>query len=162
MHQDATWYGARPQPRGLCVRWEPSPLGYTGPWLLRTGTDYNSIFHANATTTFITRLNSEQQCTKMPITRDVNQTSLQDWDKTQTCGFWSETKIFLQFHKTEMRPRRLVFATRRNRDQYLARPRPRRFSRPSTFSIFSWLRNDVTVTQSHALALQLISKLVNQ
>jgi len=25
MHQDATWYGGRPQPRGLCVTWEPSP-----------------------------------------------------------------------------------------------------------------------------------------
>ena len=25
MDQDATWYGGRPQPRGLCVRWEPSP-----------------------------------------------------------------------------------------------------------------------------------------
>jgi len=25
MHQDATWYGGRPQPRGLCVRWRPSP-----------------------------------------------------------------------------------------------------------------------------------------
>jgi len=25
VHQDATWYGGRPQPRGLCVRWEPSP-----------------------------------------------------------------------------------------------------------------------------------------
>ena len=25
MHQDATWYEGRPQPRGLCVRWEPSP-----------------------------------------------------------------------------------------------------------------------------------------
>ena len=24
MHQDATWYGGRPQPRRLCVRWEPS------------------------------------------------------------------------------------------------------------------------------------------
>jgi len=26
MHQDATWYGGRPQPRGLCVRWGPSPF----------------------------------------------------------------------------------------------------------------------------------------
>ena len=26
MHQDATWYGGRRQPRGLCVRWGPSPL----------------------------------------------------------------------------------------------------------------------------------------
>jgi len=26
MHQDATWYGGRPQPRRLCVRWRPSPL----------------------------------------------------------------------------------------------------------------------------------------
>jgi len=25
MHQDATWYGDRPQPRGLCVRGGPSP-----------------------------------------------------------------------------------------------------------------------------------------
>jgi len=25
MHQDATCYGGRPQPRGLCVRWGPSP-----------------------------------------------------------------------------------------------------------------------------------------
>ena len=28
MDQDATWYGARPQPRGLCVRWGPSPLNF--------------------------------------------------------------------------------------------------------------------------------------
>jgi len=25
MHQDATWYGGRPHPRGLCVRWNPAP-----------------------------------------------------------------------------------------------------------------------------------------
>ena len=25
MHQDATWYGGRPQPSGLCVRWGPRP-----------------------------------------------------------------------------------------------------------------------------------------
>jgi len=25
MHQDTTWYGGRPQPRRLCVRWGPSP-----------------------------------------------------------------------------------------------------------------------------------------
>ena len=28
MHQDATWYGDSPQPRGLCVRWAPSPLNF--------------------------------------------------------------------------------------------------------------------------------------
>jgi len=28
MDQDATWYGARPQPRWLCVRWGPSPLNF--------------------------------------------------------------------------------------------------------------------------------------
>jgi len=33
MHQDATWYGCRPQPRGLCVRWRPSP-----PYPKRGGT----------------------------------------------------------------------------------------------------------------------------
>jgi len=26
MHQDATWYGGRPQPRQLCVRWRSSAL----------------------------------------------------------------------------------------------------------------------------------------
>jgi len=26
MHQDATWCGGRSEPRGLCVRWGPSPL----------------------------------------------------------------------------------------------------------------------------------------
>jgi len=25
MHQDATWYGGRPRPRRLCVRWGPIP-----------------------------------------------------------------------------------------------------------------------------------------
>ena len=28
MHEDATWYGGRPQPSGLCVRWGPSPLNF--------------------------------------------------------------------------------------------------------------------------------------
>ena len=28
MDQDATWYGTRPQPRVLCVRWGPSPLNF--------------------------------------------------------------------------------------------------------------------------------------
>jgi len=28
MHQDATWYEGRPQPRGLCVTWGPSPLNF--------------------------------------------------------------------------------------------------------------------------------------
>jgi len=30
MHRDATWYGDRPQPRRLCVRWRPSPLPQGG------------------------------------------------------------------------------------------------------------------------------------
>jgi len=30
MHQDATWYGDRPQPRRLCVRWGPSPAPQKG------------------------------------------------------------------------------------------------------------------------------------
>jgi len=30
MHQDATWYGGRPQPTRLCVRWGPSPLPKRG------------------------------------------------------------------------------------------------------------------------------------
>ena len=30
MHQDATWYGGRLQPRRLCVRWGPSPYPQRG------------------------------------------------------------------------------------------------------------------------------------
>ena len=30
MHQDAIWYGCRPQSRGLCVRWRPNPLPKKG------------------------------------------------------------------------------------------------------------------------------------
>jgi len=30
MHQDATWYEGRPQPRGLCATWGPSPLPKRG------------------------------------------------------------------------------------------------------------------------------------
>jgi len=30
MDQDVTWYGARPRPRRLCVRWGPRPLPQKG------------------------------------------------------------------------------------------------------------------------------------
>ena len=30
MHQDTNWFGGRPQLRGLCVRWRPSPLSRKG------------------------------------------------------------------------------------------------------------------------------------
>jgi len=30
MHQDATWYGGRPQPRRLCVSWGPNPTPKKG------------------------------------------------------------------------------------------------------------------------------------
>jgi len=30
VHQDATWYKGRPQPRRLCVRWDPAPLPKRG------------------------------------------------------------------------------------------------------------------------------------
>ena len=30
MDQDATWYGARPRPRRLCIRWGPSPFPQKG------------------------------------------------------------------------------------------------------------------------------------
>ena len=32
MHDDATWYGGRPQPSGLCVRWGPSPKSPKRGW----------------------------------------------------------------------------------------------------------------------------------
>ena len=30
MHQNATWYGCRPQPGGFCVRFRPNPLPKKG------------------------------------------------------------------------------------------------------------------------------------
>jgi len=51
MHQDATWYGGRPQPRRLCVRWGSSTLlnkgaaPPNGPYLLRP----NGWMHQDAT-----------------------------------------------------------------------------------------------------------------
>jgi len=50
MHQDATWYGCWPQPRGLCVRWRPSlpsptPLPIFGPFVLCP----NGWMHQDAT-----------------------------------------------------------------------------------------------------------------
>ena len=30
MHQDVTWYGGKPEPGRLCVRWGPSPLPEKG------------------------------------------------------------------------------------------------------------------------------------
>ena len=64
--------------------------------------------------------------------RDVNETLAYE---TETFGFWSETRPRPRPSYNSTRPRRLIFATRRDRDRDLARPRPRRFSRPSTFSI---------------------------
>jgi len=54
MDQDATWHGARPQPRRLCVRWDPalpspkggqSPSPIFGPFLLWP----NGCMHQDAT-----------------------------------------------------------------------------------------------------------------
>jgi len=55
MDQDATWYGARPQPRRLCVRWDPvvsspkrgrrPPPTIFGPFLLWS----NGCMHRDAT-----------------------------------------------------------------------------------------------------------------
>ena len=28
MDQDGTWHGSMPQPRGLCVRWDPATLNF--------------------------------------------------------------------------------------------------------------------------------------
>ena len=41
----STWYGARPQPRGLCVRWGPSPLPIFGKFILCP----NGWMHQDAT-----------------------------------------------------------------------------------------------------------------
>jgi len=34
MDQNATWFGARRQPRGLCVRWGPSPPKFSTMFII--------------------------------------------------------------------------------------------------------------------------------
>jgi len=72
------------------------------------------------------------------LCRDVNETLAYE---TETFVFWSETRPRPRPSCNSTRPRRLIFATRRDRD--LARLRPKRFSRPSTFSIVpkQWMAN---------------------
>ena len=86
--------------------------------------------------------------------------SFRDRDETETFGFWSETRPRPRLSCNSTRPRRdrrLIFATRRDRDWDLARPRPRRFSRPSTFSIVpkQWMANLPLLMSQTAQSLQL-------
>ena len=57
MHQDATWYGERPQPRRLCVRWGRSPLPQKG-WSL---TQFSAHVYCGQTAAWI----------KMPLGTEV-------------------------------------------------------------------------------------------
>ena len=49
MHQDATWYRCRPQPRRLCVRWGPSPLPPKG----RSPTQFSAHVYCGQTAAWI-------------------------------------------------------------------------------------------------------------
>ena len=59
MHQDATWYGGRPQPRVLCIRWRPRST------LLKKGTEpppqFSAHFYCGQTAS----------CIKMPLGVEV-------------------------------------------------------------------------------------------
>ena len=57
MHQDATWYGGRPLPRRLCVRWGPSPLPQKG----RSPTQFSAHVYCGQTAAWI----------KMPLGTEV-------------------------------------------------------------------------------------------
>jgi len=48
-HQDATWYGGRPQPRRLCVRWGPRPLPQKG----RSPTQFSAYVYCGQTAAWI-------------------------------------------------------------------------------------------------------------
>jgi len=58
MDQDVTWYGARPQPRRLCVRWGPRPFLQKGA---EPPPEFSAHFYCGQTT----------RCTKMPLGMDV-------------------------------------------------------------------------------------------
>jgi len=49
MHQDAIWYGGRPQPRRLCLRWGPSPLPQKG----RSPTQFSAHVYCGQTAAWI-------------------------------------------------------------------------------------------------------------
>ena len=57
MHQDATWYGGRPHPRRLCVRWGPSLLPQKG----RSPTQFSVHVYCGQTAAWI----------KMPLGTEV-------------------------------------------------------------------------------------------
>ena len=57
MHQDATRYGGRPQPRRLCVRWGPNPLPQKG----RSPTQFSAHVYCGQTAAWI----------KMPLSTEV-------------------------------------------------------------------------------------------
>ena len=88
--------------------------------------------------------------------RDVNETLALE---TETFGFWSEMRPRPRVSCNSTRLRRdqdvWFFATRRDRD--LTRPRPRRFSRPSTCSIVpkQWVANLPLLMSQTAQSLQL-------
>jgi len=57
IHQDTTWYGGRPQPRWLCVRWGPSPLLQKG----RSPSQFSAHVYCGQTAAWI----------KMPVGTEV-------------------------------------------------------------------------------------------
>jgi len=44
-YQDAAWYGGRPHPRGLCVRWGPSPPAKFSAHVYYSYCDFVRTFH---------------------------------------------------------------------------------------------------------------------
>ena len=61
MHHDATWSAGRPQSRGLCVRWEPSPLPKRG----RIPPQFSAHVYCGQTA----------RCIKMPLGMEVGLSS---------------------------------------------------------------------------------------
>jgi len=49
MHQDATWYGGRPQATRVCVRWGPGPLPQKG----RSSTQFSAQVYCGQTAAWI-------------------------------------------------------------------------------------------------------------
>ena len=53
MDQDATWYGGRPQPRGLCVRWGPSSPSQKGGGARGQGPQFSDHVYCGQTAGWI-------------------------------------------------------------------------------------------------------------
>ena len=84
MHQDAAWYGGRPQPRALCVRWGPSH----SPKMGRSPPHFSAHVYCGKTTAWIKMpLGTEVGLGPDDIVLDGDSAALPKWGRSPLPNF---------------------------------------------------------------------------